>query len=126
MENEFNDRQHLPGVLSMARQADPIERQGAMPRTEYANSAGSQFFICLNYDACKALDKRYTAFGKVIEGMSVVEEVAKVPVGGDSHDVPATPQVIKSIRVYSVEAGKNPYRDIVTIWRPPATQPTTR
>src|SRR5688572_28084406 len=44
---EFNERKHLPGVLSMARNGDPMEPSGAMPRCEYANSAGSQFFICL-------------------------------------------------------------------------------
>ena len=44
---EFNDRQHLEGVLSMARSGDPNEAGGAMPRCEFANSAGSQFFVCL-------------------------------------------------------------------------------
>ena len=42
---EFNGRPHLPGVLSMARSGDPLEAQGAMPRSDAANSAGSQFFI---------------------------------------------------------------------------------
>lgn len=54
---EFNDAQHVAGVLSMARAQDP-------------NSAGSQFFIC-NADAT-FLDKQYTAFGKVTSGMDVV------------------------------------------------------
>src|ERR1041384_1087575 len=48
LEAEFNDRPHLPGVLSMARNGDPNEGQGGMPRSQYANSAGSQFFICLD------------------------------------------------------------------------------
>src|SRR3954471_14480734 len=50
---EFNDRPHVRGVLSMARSRDP-------------NSAGSQFFICL--DRAAPLDHQYTAFGKVIKG----------------------------------------------------------
>src|SRR5438876_7604063 len=62
LEAEFSDRPHNEGVLSMARQSDPIERQGSMPRCEYANSAGSQFFICLDYATTKQLDGRYTAF----------------------------------------------------------------
>jgi len=55
-----------------------------MPRPEFANSAGSQFFICLDYHNTKALDRRYTAFGKVIDGMNAVHEIAKTPVGGET------------------------------------------
>src|SRR2546423_3055241 len=66
---EFNDRKHDPGVLSMARQGDPNEQNGGMPRAEYANSAGSQFFVCLDYKSTQHLDHRYTAFGKVVKGM---------------------------------------------------------
>lgn len=47
---EFNGREHQPGVLSMARSADP-------------DSAGSQFFICLTRENCRHLDGQYTAFG---------------------------------------------------------------
>src|SRR5205823_5018137 len=39
---EFNDRPHTEGVLSMARKGDPNEASGGMPRSEFANSAGSQ------------------------------------------------------------------------------------
>ena len=56
MKNEFNDRQHVEGTLSMARSADP-------------DSAGSQFFVCLGREHCQHLDNQYTAFGQVIEGM---------------------------------------------------------
>ena len=49
IEAEFNNRQHIEGVLSMARQIDPVEKPGILPRPEFANSAGSQFFICLDY-----------------------------------------------------------------------------
>jgi len=59
---EFNDRPHVKGTLSMARSQDP-------------NSAGSQFFICL--DRTKNLDNQYTNFGKVISGIEVVEDIGK-------------------------------------------------
>jgi len=64
---EFNDREHHPGTLSMARSADP-------------NSAGSQFFICLTREYCQHLDGNYTAFGQVIEGMDIVNQIADVPI----------------------------------------------
>ncbi len=62
---EFNSMPHEPGVLSMARSSNP-------------NSAGSQFFICL--DAHPHLDGQYTAFGKVAddESMDVVREIGSV------------------------------------------------
>jgi cyclophilin family peptidyl-prolyl cis-trans isomerase len=60
---EFNDREHHEGVLSMARSQNP-------------NSAGSQFFICL--DRCPHLDGQYTAFGKVTDGIDVVREIGAV------------------------------------------------
>ncbi len=64
---EFNDRKHEKGVLSMARSAHP-------------DSAGSQFFICLSREGCTHLDKQYTAFGKVISGIEVVEKTASTPI----------------------------------------------
>ncbi len=60
---EFNNISHDRGIVSMARTADP-------------NSAGSQFFIVLNDS--KFLDNQYTVFGKVIEGMNVVDKIANV------------------------------------------------
>ncbi|MCA9286146.1 MAG: peptidylprolyl isomerase [Phycisphaerales bacterium] len=68
---EFNEREHQPGTLSMARSADP-------------DSAGSQFFICLTRDHCRHLDRQYTAFGQVVEGMDVVKKIAEVPVDAES------------------------------------------
>ncbi|MSR17632.1 MAG: peptidylprolyl isomerase [Phycisphaerales bacterium] len=62
---EFNDRQHVEGVLSMARSTDP-------------NSAGSQFFVCLGRDHCKHLDRQYTAFGRVTSGIETVRKIAAV------------------------------------------------
>ncbi len=63
---EFNDRPHERGVLSMARTADP-------------NSAGSQFFICLDRNGCRHLDGEYTAFGKVVDGLETIDVIAGRP-----------------------------------------------
>lgn len=81
---EFNDRKHEPGVLSMARSADP-------------NSAGSQFFVCLTRENCQHLDRQYTAFGKVTEGMDVVRKIAAVPV--DSYSGKPTGKAPKMVKV---------------------------
>ena len=77
---EFNDVKHERGVLSMARSGEP-------------NSAGSQFFICVN-DAF-FLDGQYTAFGRVIEGMDVADKIVNEP--RDSNDNPKEKMEIKSI-----------------------------
>jgi cyclophilin family peptidyl-prolyl cis-trans isomerase len=128
---EFNDREHREGVLSMAREGDPLEPQ-ALPRCEYANSAGSQFFICLNYARTQRLDRRYTAFGQVATGMDVVDAIGKVPVGGESADAPTNPPVIQSVTVHRVTPGDNPYETIMVLPRRtsaatvPTTIPTTR
>ncbi len=76
-----NNLKHTRGVLSMARAQDP-------------NSAGSQFFI-MHADAAY-LDGQYAAFGKVVSGMEVVDEIAAVAT--NYADKPMTPQVMK--RVY--------------------------
>ena len=75
-----NDIKHLRGVLSMARTMMP-------------DSAGSQFFI-MHANAAH-LDGQYAAFGKVIDGMDVVDEIADVRT--DFHDKPLTPQVMKKV-----------------------------
>jgi peptidylprolyl isomerase len=59
---EFNAEPHVRGVCSMARSSNP-------------NSANSQFFIC--FDDARFLDKQYTVWGKVIEGMENVDKLAK-------------------------------------------------
>ena len=61
---EFNDTPHTRGVLSMARSRDP-------------NSAGSQFFI-VHAEHAAYLDGQYTAFGKVEEGLEVLDDIASV------------------------------------------------
>ena len=63
LKEEFNDLPHERGTLSMARTSDP-------------NSANSQFFICFNNEA-SYLDRQYTVFGKVIEGMEFVDKIKK-------------------------------------------------
>ena len=93
---EFNDRPHEAGVLSMARANDP-------------NSGGSQFFICLDYARTKSLDHKYTAFGKVVDGMNVVNAIGTVPTG--AQDAPQQLQIIKKITVKPVTASDNPYKD---------------
>ncbi len=72
-----NTLKHSAGVLSMARAQDP-------------NSAGSQFFIM--HKNAPHLDGSYAAFGKVTEGMDVVNAIATVPV--DYMDAPTEPQVM--------------------------------
>jgi peptidyl-prolyl cis-trans isomerase B (cyclophilin B) len=62
---EFNDRAHERGVISMARSEDP-------------DSAGSQFFLCL--DAAPFLDGQYTAFGRLIRGEDVLRAIGETPV----------------------------------------------
>jgi peptidyl-prolyl cis-trans isomerase B (cyclophilin B) len=58
---EFNSISHKRGIVSMARSSDP-------------NSAGSQFFICVKDSVF--LDRQYTVFGKVIDGMDVADKIA--------------------------------------------------
>ena len=77
-----NPIRHTRGVISMARAQDP-------------NSAGSQFFI-MHADATH-LDGDYAAFGHVVEGMEVVDEIAAVTT--DFRDKPKTPVVMKTVRV---------------------------
>ena len=77
-----NDISHERGVISMAR-------------AQNFNSASSQFFIC-HADA-KFLDGQYAAFGKVTDGIEVVDEIASMPT--DSMDRPMITQTIKSITV---------------------------
>ena len=81
-----NDLRHTRGVLSMARTADP-------------DSASSQFFV-MHKDA-PHLDAQYAGFGKVIEGLEVIDSIANVKTGrmGWYDDVPKTPVVIDKIEI---------------------------
>ncbi|MDA8858815.1 peptidylprolyl isomerase [Candidatus Pelagibacter sp.] len=62
LKEEFSDLPHERGTLSMARSQDP-------------NSANSQFFIC--FKEASFLDRQYTVFGKVIEGMDIVDKIKR-------------------------------------------------
>lgn len=73
---------HERGVISMARSADP-------------NSASSQFFIV--HKTSPHLNGQYAAFGKVVEGMDVVDEIAEAAT--DYTDKPTTPQVMKKVTI---------------------------
>ena len=75
-----NDLKHTRGVLSMARAMDP-------------NSAGSQFFIM--HEDAPHLDGQYAAFGKVVSGMEVVDEIAGTET--DYSDKPLKPQIMKKV-----------------------------
>jgi peptidyl-prolyl cis-trans isomerase B (cyclophilin B) len=97
---EFNDRQHEQGVLSMARSQDP-------------NSAGSQFFICLDYNQTQKLDHKYTAFGKVVKGMETVNKIAAAPLSDPQKGTPQTPTTITKVQVFPVTAGNNPYDELI-------------
>ena len=79
---EFNDIKHERGIVSMARSNDP-------------DSADSQFFIC--YDSHPFLDGQYTAWGKVIQGMNLIE---RIPEGkGPNGQVLNKPTKIITMRV---------------------------
>ena len=110
---EFNDRPHEEGVLSMARLGDPNEGAGARPRSEFANSAGSQFFICLDYAGTKSLDGKYTAFGKIVDGMKVAHEIEKAKLSNPESGVAAEPQAIEKVTVSDVTADHNPYKSLL-------------
>jgi peptidyl-prolyl cis-trans isomerase B (cyclophilin B) len=108
--SEFSIKPHKEGVLSMARDEDPAERNGeAMPRPQFANSASSQFFICLDYAKTAALDKKYTAFGEVVSGMEAVKKIAATPLADDVTGRPKERQVMEKVEVKPVTAAENPY-----------------
>lgn len=77
-----NDLKHTEGVLSMARSMFP-------------DSAGSQFFIM--HKNSPHLDGDYAAFGKVIEGMEIINKIAEVPT--DFRDRPREDQVMETVTV---------------------------
>ena len=77
-----NNLKHTRGVLSMAR-------------TSFPNSASSQFFIM--HEDAPHLDGQYAAFGKITEGLDVVDKIANADT--DYQDCPIEPQVIESIRL---------------------------
>lgn len=87
---EFNDKPHVRGVLSMARTQEP-------------DSAGSQFFIM--HAANAGLNNQYTAFGQVLEGLDVLDKIITTPVTDRNGSTkPEDRPVIKSIRILPATA----------------------
>jgi peptidyl-prolyl cis-trans isomerase B (cyclophilin B) len=85
---EFNDLRHLRGTLSMARTSDP-------------NSAGSGFFVC--HREAPHLDRKYTAFGNLVEGADTLDRIAEVAVGGPSREMPIAPVTLLAAIVLPVK-----------------------
>ena len=84
---EFNAKPHVRGVVSMARSSHP-------------DSAGSQFFICLA--PARFLDNQYTAFGELIKGDEVLEQIGNIPTsagGGGEKSQPIERMSVESIRI---------------------------
>lgn len=84
---EFNKKPHVRGVISMARSQDP-------------DSAGSQFFICL--DPAPFLDGQYTGFGKLIKGEDVLLKIGQTPtvMGSDGSSSKPTERIeVKSVTI---------------------------
>jgi peptidyl-prolyl cis-trans isomerase B (cyclophilin B) len=84
---EFNDVHHDRGVLSMARSQDP-------------DSAGSQFFVC--HGEASFLDRKYTAFGRLIAGEDTLDKIAEAPVkasGGGERSTPVKPVQVTKVRI---------------------------
>ncbi len=79
---EFSSRSHLRGIVSMARAMDP-------------DSAGSQFFIVTSDSTF--LDKQYTVFGEVLEGMDVADKIVNLP--RDNNDCPLQEAKMISVTV---------------------------
>ena len=79
---EFNTLPHERGIVSMARSSDP-------------NSAGYQFFIVIN--EAPFLDNQYTVFGRVIEGMDVVDKIEALPTVQNNQ-----PADLKAARIQSI------------------------
>ena len=84
---EFNKKAHVRGVISMARSSDP-------------DSAGSQFFLC--HGDANFLDNKYPAFGQLIKGDEVLEQLANVPTksgGGGEKSTPIERVALESVKI---------------------------
>ena len=81
LQPEFNDTQHVKGIVSMARGDDPA-------------SASTSFFIVTN--AAPTLDNKYTVFGRVVDGLAVLEAIDASPVNGET---PVNRIELKTVRI---------------------------
>jgi peptidyl-prolyl cis-trans isomerase B (cyclophilin B) len=95
--DEFHDRTHDRGVISMAHSGAP-------------NSGGSQFFICLDARATRQLDHKYAAFGKVIKGDDVLTKLGDTPCTGPNamgeFSIPKERQGVISIKIVPADSVK--------------------
>ncbi|RJP68203.1 MAG: peptidylprolyl isomerase [Candidatus Abyssobacteria bacterium SURF_17] len=86
---EFNARKHVEGTVAMAR-------------SDHPDSAGSQFYVCLA--PAPHLDRKYTVFGRVIEGMDVVRAINQAPT--NENDRPLEDIIMKKVTVQEVTASE--------------------
>jgi cyclophilin family peptidyl-prolyl cis-trans isomerase len=89
---EFSNIPHNRGIVSMARSSDP-------------DSAGSQFFIVLNDS--RFLDNQYTVFGRVVNGMDVVDKIAALPTTQNDQPLDPSEAKINSIKIINRNATAN-------------------
>lgn len=75
----------------------------AMAKTNLPNSATSQFFINLNDTNADALDERFSVFGKVIEGMDVVDTIGKVPITPTNPENPNDGKPVQDVTLIKAE-----------------------
>jgi peptidyl-prolyl cis-trans isomerase B (cyclophilin B) len=112
---EFSDRKQEKGVISMSRDVDPNESPNNPPRPEYANSAGSQFFISLDptteRKSTGQLEGAYTVFAKVVggDGFKTLDALAATKIADTKTARPLHPPVIKKIEIRPVTSRENPY-----------------
>ncbi len=85
LEPEFNDTAHVPGIVSMAHGDEP-------------GSADTSFFIVTGI--ATSLDNNYTAFGRVVDGMQVVQAIEAIPTDGDK---PLARVDLSSVRIEKKE-----------------------
>ena len=81
---EFNDTPHDRGILSAARSGDP-------------NSAGSQFFLM--HARSPHLDRQYTAYGEIVEGLDVLDKIVALPRDPRDNPLPANPAIIQKVTI---------------------------
>lgn len=81
---EFNEIKHVPGILSAARTSDP-------------NSAQSQFFLM--HGTSPHLDRQYTVYGRVLEGLDVIDKIVKLPKDNRDNPVKSDDARIKTARL---------------------------
>ncbi len=81
---EFNDIEHIPGILSAARTSDP-------------NSASSQFFLM--HARSKHLDGQYSVYGYAVEGIDVINKIVNLPKDPRDNPLPENPAIIEDAKL---------------------------